>query len=1273
MTDHKRIEQSIATLEAQRAILGDSVVDLAVAALRKQLAELELGGAERKPVTILFADLADFTTLSEQLDPELARRVMNTCFDVLKQAIDRYHGHVDKYMGDEVMVLFGAPLAYEDHAERALRAALAMREALEAFRARLDEDPQLAQLPPAFRQLEIHIGVNTGLVIAGGIGARDEQQYSVIGDAVNVASRLTDLSAAGQILVGHATFQLVSPLFDFKALLPAVLKGKQERHQVYELLGIKPQPGRVRGLESLGLRSPLVGRTEELARIQAIIEQLRAGRGGAIAIVGEAGVGKSRLVAELRRQNGLPWYEGRCLSYGEMISYHPFLGLLRSLIGVVPAAEPAAEPAALETSLRTFLADLIPARTAELYPYLADFLALSLPPAERGRIEALSGESRQWQIFQIFKAILSHLAQRSPLVLVMEDLHWMDPTSAALLQELLPLAARLPVLFLLVQRPYGCVACDRLRELLRAELPCPYQELELSPLSLTHSRELIWHLLAVEALPEAVRELILSRAEGNPLYLEEILRALIGQGVLQRRNSHWGLAPGVGLAQIELPTTLQGVILARLDRLEVETKQVLQMAAVIGRIFWYRVLDYVLCVEWRLVQASFSPDLASDRARELGGHLARLEQVELIHETRKYPDVEYIFKHVLIQDAAYQSLLKEQRQRFHQQVAQALESVFVDNLEEQYSTLARHYQAAGSLDRARHYLNLAGDRARRAYALLEAEDAYRRALGLTPPEDDYARQQVLFKLGLVAMTRGEFSQASEHYSKAFQLRLPQVSRPSYVQRPLRLASTALRTLEPGIPCDVASGRVIQQLFCGLVEFDTDLNIVPELAERWTVDAEGRSYRFHLRHDALWSDGTPLTAYDVEYAWRYWSRPDSGTEWAPWLHVLRGAEDYRRGRTSDPAAIGVRAVDDFTLEVELESPLAYFLSLLAAPIFYPLPRHRWPPARPPYEDPGGFVSNGPFRLVSWRPDDRLVIERNPFYGGPSRGNVAKIEVIFGGASDRSALYQADEVDVLRGVGVQATIALEQAVPAECWRQGPGLQTSYCGLVPSRSPLDDRRVRHALALSVDRSRLAEVTPQRVSVVARGGFVPPGIPGHSPELALPYDPERARDLLREAGYADGAAISPLRYFAQPGQQIVPQVLIAGWQAVLGIEFILEQRTMAEIIDLMGSDPPHLFSMTWLGDYPDPHNFLAQGWAHSDLWQDEAYWAKIKQAACTLDVRQRMDLYHELDRQLVAEEALCIPLSYGLTNAVVQPRVRHLPLWPIAYESYRDVLLDE
>jgi class 3 adenylate cyclase len=368
-----QLEAAIAGLEAQRALLGEAVIEAALAPLRQQLAALKgtaaaepaapglIFAGERKPVTIVFADISGFTAMSEKMDPEQVRSLMNNCFDDLVPAIHKYGGTVDKFIGDEIMALFGAPAAHENDPERALRAALEMLTRLEDFNARHQTS------------LSLHFGINTGLVIAGGIGSQDQQQYSVMGDAVNLASRLEDASERGEIFVGPDTHRLAAALFEFQALTPIRLKGKAELVPVYKLVGVKAQPGRTRGL--VGLESPMVGRALELQKLAEVSAAVSQGLGRAVVVVGEPGLGKSRLAAEWKAAApGLRWAEGRCVSYGQGLAYHLLADVLQNMAGLPYGVD----EQALREGLLRLVSQELGAGVMEVYPYLAHMLALRL-------------------------------------------------------------------------------------------------------------------------------------------------------------------------------------------------------------------------------------------------------------------------------------------------------------------------------------------------------------------------------------------------------------------------------------------------------------------------------------------------------------------------------------------------------------------------------------------------------------------------------------------------------------------------------------------------------------------------------------------------------------------------------------------------------------------------------------------------------------------------------------------------------------------------------
>jgi class 3 adenylate cyclase len=535
---------------------------------------------ERRLVTVLFADISGFTAMLERLDPEDARSLINGCFDQLVPVIQKYGGTVDKFIGDEIMALFGAPMAHEDDAERALRAALEMMEVLAEFNHLHNSS------------MDVHIGVNTGLVFAGAIGSQGRQSYTVMGDAVNLASRLEELSEAGEILVGPDTHRLVAPLFEFASLEPVTVKGKSEPVHVYKLLGLSMRPGQLRGLT--GLESPMVGREVELQRLLQLSEGPDAQRGHVVLIVGEPGLGKSRLVAEwrtaLQSSEGelWRWVEGRCLSYGQGLAYHLLVDLLHEAVGVPAAAGEAETRQALSDLCQDLFADA----ALEVYPYLGHLLSIRLPEGTRERVQQLDPQTLQGQYLAALRRLFLTLSQHGPLLLVLEDIHWADPSSVELLIKLLPLIEQAPVLFCYVTRPNYDAPGWKLAEASREQMEPYLTELVLQVLSEEESRRLISNLLEIEALPEEVRQIILHKAEGNPFFVEEVIRMLIDREAIVREAGRW--AAREGIEEIEIPDNLQSLLLARIDRLPDDVKRTLRVASVIGRQFSVKVLAEVL-------------------------------------------------------------------------------------------------------------------------------------------------------------------------------------------------------------------------------------------------------------------------------------------------------------------------------------------------------------------------------------------------------------------------------------------------------------------------------------------------------------------------------------------------------------------------------------------------------------------------------------------------------------------------------------------------------
>jgi ABC-type oligopeptide transport system substrate-binding subunit len=1112
-----------------------------------------------------------------------------------------------------------------------------------------------------------------------------------MGDAINLAARMEGAAEPGTVLITEDTHKLTAPLFETEALGPVQVKGKAKPVPVYRVLAAKEVPGKVRGIA--GLESPLVGREAEFAALQDTVERLLAGVGGIATIVGGAGLGKSRLVAEIRSQvlgptsevkrdlvrNGRPrtadrgprtlnWVEGRCLSYGGSIAYLLWLDVLRGLLGVTLEDT----PGAVDKTLRQRARDLCPERFDDVYPFLARLMSLPLEHGVASRLEDMDGQDLKTRTFAAVETLVRCAADERPLVLVCEDLHWADSISIELLEQLLALSARVPLLLLCVFRPETEHASWRIRETAARSYRHRHTDVWLDPLSAAESEALVGNLLHVEDLPSGLRDRILAHAEGNPFYVEEIIRSLIDQGAIVRDEAtgRWEAARDV--AEIPIPDTLHGVLMARIDRLQEETKRVLQMASVIGRVFLYRVLATL-----------------AEEERELDDRLLTLQREEMIRERARLPELEYIFKHELTREAAYNGLLKRERRAFHRHVAEALERLFPERIEEQVGLLAHHWERAEEPEKAVHYLLRAGGQARDLYAHEEAVEYYRRALALLKELEDHdGAARTLMNLGLTYHNAFEFQQSREAYQEGFAL-WQEVAReaPAFALPP---APHALRLLDYDDPVGPDPGRVyswgagwlmIPQLLRGLVELSPQLEVLPGLARSWEILQDGRRYVFHIEEDAQWSDGEAVTAHDVEFAWKRVLNPATGTprQHADVLHDVKGAEAYHRGDVSDPDTVGVHALDDATLVVDLESPAGYFLQVLTHVVTFPVPRHVVEAHGEAWAQPENMVTNGPFSLAEWRRGESVLLVRNAHYRGAWAGNVDRVEIALlrdRTWQDRLAMYEADEVDALGmgGFPVEQIDRLRQH-RADQFISTPQPITYWLCFNVTRPPLDDARVRRALTLATDRDVLARICRM---APATGGFVPPGIPGHSPGIGLPYDPERARLLLAEADYPGGRALPTLRGLVWDSgfwAGGLADHLEAQWRRELGVEVTWEHAG-AEYDDRVLQEQHDLTAAVWGADYPDPDNFLRVGFRHPNPpqrieWRDEEYDRLVEQARRVPDQGERMALCRRADRFAV-EQAPFLAICYGQSRILLKPWVKRYAYLIVQWSQWKDVIIE-
>ncbi|HYU58208.1 MAG TPA: adenylate/guanylate cyclase domain-containing protein, partial [Actinomycetota bacterium] len=619
---------------------------------------------ERKLVTILFADVTGSTQLGERLDPERMKEVMSRFFAAMRAEIEAEGGTVEKFIGDAIMAAFGVPAAHEDDPSRALRAVMRMRTSLDALNRDLEREHGVS--------LAVRTGVNTGEVIA--VTDPRPGEALATGDAVNVAARLEQAAEPGQVLVAERTARAARG-FRFRDLGPVSVKGKEEPVRALELLGTaEGAEGAQRGIP--GLRAPMVGRDEELSLLRTVYRRLAAeGQPNLATIYGDPGVGKSRLAREFAA-----WVEvqeprptvlaGRCLPYGEGVTYWPLAEILKSHAGVLDSDPPDRALARIRAATEALLATEAAADPARTAAALAFAMGLEDPAF---RLADLAPRQVRLETHNAWRAFFSEIARPAPAVVVVEDIHWADPALLDLLEDLADRALG-PVLFLCPARPEltgrraGWGGGRR-----------NFTSIFLEPLSHEDADRLVGFLLAIEDLPESVHERILARAEGNPFFLEEILRRLIDEGRIVREGDRWRASAAIG--EVEIPDTVQAVLAARIDLLASEEKRALQSAAVVGRVFWSGPVGELLNGE-------------GERLEEI---LQRLEDRELVSArlgSSLAGEREYIFKHVLTRDVAYESLPRRERAVAHAEVASWIERTAGERRSEFAELLAYHYSEA---------------------------------------------------------------------------------------------------------------------------------------------------------------------------------------------------------------------------------------------------------------------------------------------------------------------------------------------------------------------------------------------------------------------------------------------------------------------------------------------------------------------------------------------------------------------------------------------------
>ncbi|MGO9569407.1 MAG: adenylate/guanylate cyclase domain-containing protein [Desulfomonilaceae bacterium] len=664
---------------------------------------------ERKLVTVMFADVAGFTSMSEKLDPETVHEVLDGCFRLLMDEIHRYEGTINQFRGDGIMALFGAPIAHEDHAQRACHAALSIQKSLVPYGERVKREYGA--------DFKMRIGLNSGPVVVGSIGDDLRMDYTAQGDTANLASRMESSAEPAGILVSDNTYRLTKEFFEFTAPSTFQVKGKQEPIEAYQLIKPTEVETRIAASAAKGL-TRFVGRKRHIEALKEAFETVKSGEGQVVGIVGEAGVGKSRLLLEFKNllpQDDYRYYEGRCLHYGGSMPYLPILDVLRSYIGVKEGEQ--------EHVIRQKLKERILGLDETLRYIIAPFQELLSLKVDDEEFAGLEPKQKREKTFEAIRDLLIRGSQDRPRVLVVEDLHWIDKTTEEFLDYMIGWLPRTRILLLLLYRPeythqWGSKSY--------------YSMIGVGHLSTTTSAELVAAILEGGDVVPELRELILNRAAGNPLFMEELTHALVQNGSIQKKDDHFVLTRDV--PSVQVPDTIQGIIAARMDRLEESLKRIMQVAAVIGREFAFRILETI-----------------TDMKEELKSGLVNLQGLEFIYEKSLFPDLEYIFRHALVQEVAYNSLLLNRRKEIHEKIGRAIEQLYPQRLEEFCEILAYHYSKSGNLAKAYEYLKQSAEKAVRSDALFEGVRFYKEAMGVLtklPLTDENKREQIELVLSM---------------------------------------------------------------------------------------------------------------------------------------------------------------------------------------------------------------------------------------------------------------------------------------------------------------------------------------------------------------------------------------------------------------------------------------------------------------------------------------------------------------------------------------------
>lgn len=699
--------------------------------------------SERKQVTALFSDITGYTAITGRIDPEDVKEITGRIFQGAAEIVAHYGGIIEGFVGDGMLVLFGIPKSHGDDPVRAIHSAREIHELVVALSPQYEDRVGV--------KLSMHSGINTGLAVADAadtfMGA-----HGVTGDVINVASRLSNLAQPHEIIVGFETYRACRNYFSFKPLKQTIIKGKPGQIPIYQLLSTKVST-------SFNIRSgryvasKIVGRARYLDRFEKRIRKTIAGKGSVVNVIGEAGIGKSRLIAELKRQDVMKQVtllEGQSISIGKNLSFHPVIDLLKQWAMIADSDVDALAFVKLDKIIRK----ICPQEIDEILPFMATLMGLNFVGRHAERVKGITGESLEKLILKSMRELFIKGSESRPVVVIMEDLHWADASSIRLLESLYRLVEKYRVTFINIFRPAYLDRDTRSLASVKERLSGCYIEEFLQPLNDSDSKILIDNMLESEELSRSVRSGIVQQAGGNPFFIEEVIRSLIDEAAVVRCDNGFEIADKIN--SIVIPSTINDVLIARLDRLEAQTRELVKVASVIGRDFFDIVIRDV----------AESIDDVDDR-------LEHLKEAQLIIARTRMQELEYQFNHALIQETAYGTILIKQRKVLHLRVAKSIEKLFPERLYEFYGILAYHYNQGEDLEKTEEYLIKAGEESLRTSASREALFYFKKALKLFLDKygavDDFEKLVVLEKnIALASCQKGLLADGLKYYDRVLE-------------------------------------------------------------------------------------------------------------------------------------------------------------------------------------------------------------------------------------------------------------------------------------------------------------------------------------------------------------------------------------------------------------------------------------------------------------------------------------------------------------------------